>query len=92
MNSIVVKNHEVVSTLPNDFTYENQQLTIPKNIHYQDPIKITLEDEYNDSFEIVVSENTSIKIILEVVSEKTTDNHYKFIACKSKHSNKILTH
>ncbi|MCR3906278.1 MAG: SufD family Fe-S cluster assembly protein [Tenericutes bacterium] len=77
MNSIVVKNHEVVSTLPNDFTYENHTLTIPKNIHYQDPIKITLEDEYNDSFKIVVSENTSIKIILEVVSEKTTDNLYK---------------
>lgn len=77
MNSIVIKNHEVVSGLPKDFTYENQQLTIPKNIQYQDPFKITLEDDNNESFEIIVSENTGIKIILEVVSEDTTDNNYK---------------
>jgi Fe-S cluster assembly protein SufD len=77
MNSIVIKNHEVVSGLPKDFIYENQQLTIPKNIQYQDPFKITLEDDNNESFEIIVSENTGIKIILEVVSEDTTDNNYK---------------
>ncbi|MDI6452949.1 SufD family Fe-S cluster assembly protein [Peloplasma aerotolerans] len=77
MNSIVIKNHEVVSGLPKDFIYENQQLTIPKNIQYQDPFKITLEDDSNESFEIIVSENTGIKIILEVVSEDTTDNNYK---------------
>ena len=76
MNSIVIKNQEVVSALPKDFTYKNQTLTIPKNIHYQDPIKITIEDEYSDAFEIVVSENTSIKIILEVMSDQITDNNY----------------
>ena len=78
MKSIVLKNHEVTTKLPLGFTYQNQTLTIPKNTQYQDPIKITVADDNNESFEIVVSENTSVKIILELASNDTDENNYKF--------------
>ncbi len=78
MKSIVIKNHEVTSKLPKDFIFKNQQLIIPKNIQYQDPIMITIEDDNNESFEIIVSENTSIKIILELASKDQNANHFKF--------------
>ncbi len=78
MKSIVIKNHEITTSLPKDFIYKNQQLIIPKNIHYQDPIMITVEDDNNESLEIVVSENTSVKIILELASRDQEANHYVF--------------
>jgi len=77
MKSIVIKHHEVVGTLPKDFTYQNDTLTIPKHIHYQDPIKITLEDDNNEELKIIVSEGTSIKIILEVSGKDESENNYK---------------
>jgi Fe-S cluster assembly protein SufD len=78
MRDIVIKNHEIQTKLPKDFIYENQKLIIPKNIQYQEPIKITIQDDNNESLEIVVSENTSIKIILELSSKEITPNNYKF--------------
>jgi Fe-S cluster assembly protein SufD len=78
MKSIVLKNHEVTTTLPLGFTYQNHILTIPKNTQYQDPIKITVADDNNESFEIIVLENTEIKIILELASHDTDENNYKF--------------
>jgi Fe-S cluster assembly protein SufD len=77
MKDIVIKNHQIQSKLPKDFIFENQQLIIPKNIHYENPIKITIEDDNNEALEIVVSENTSIKIILELASEEQTEHQYK---------------
>jgi Fe-S cluster assembly protein SufD len=77
MKEIIIKNHEVDSKLPKDFIYKDQRLTIPKNTTYQDPIKITIEDDNNESLEIVVSENTSIKIILELASKDQNENTYK---------------
>lgn len=77
MRDIIIKNHEVQTKLPKDFIYENQKLIIPKNIHYENPLKITVQDDNNESFEIVVSENTGIKIILELSSTELTDNTYK---------------
>lgn len=79
MKEIVIKNHQIQNKLPKDFLFEDQKLIIPKNIHYENPIKITIEDDNNESLEIVVSENTSIKIILELVSQETTPNQYKFL-------------
>jgi len=76
MKSIVIKNHEIQNTLPKDFTYLNHILTIPKNTHYEDPIKITLLDDNNEHLNIIVSENSSVKIILEVSSKETTDHNY----------------
>lgn len=78
MREIVIKHHEVQTKLPKDFVFENQTLIIPKNIQFQDPIKITIQDDNHESFEIVVSENTGIKIILELSSQEKTPNQYKF--------------
>ena len=77
MRDIVIKNHEIQTKLPKDFIYENQKLIIPKNIQYQEPVKITIQDDNNESLEIVVSENTGIKIILELSSKEVTPNNYK---------------
>jgi Fe-S cluster assembly protein SufD len=79
MKDIVIKNHQVRTKLPKDFLFENQKLIIPKNIHYENPIKITIEDDNNESLEIVVSENTSIKIILELASQETTPHQYNLM-------------
>lgn len=79
MKDIVIKNHQVQTKLPKDFLFENQKLIIPKNIHYENPIKITIEDDNNESLEIVVSENTSIKIILELASQETIPHHYNLM-------------
>lgn len=79
MKEIVIKNHQVQTKLPKDFVFENQKLIIPKNIQYENPVKITIQDDNNESLEIVVSENTSIKIILELSSQELTPNQYKLM-------------
>lgn len=78
MKEIVIKNHQIQSALPKDFIYEDQKLIIPKNIRYEHPLKITIADDNHENLEIIVSENTSIKIILEVSSKELTPNQYKF--------------
>lgn len=79
MKEIIIKNHQIQNKLPKDFIFENQKLIIPKNIHYENPIKITIEDDNNESLEIVVSENTSIKIILELSSQELSPHQYKLM-------------
>lgn len=79
MKEIVIKNHQVQTKLPKDFVFEDQKLIIPKNIHYENPVKITIQDDNNESLEIIVSENTSIKIILELASHEVTPNQYKLM-------------
>lgn len=76
MREIVIENYQIVSKLPKDFTYENHTLTTPKNLSFQDPIKITIKDDYNDQLKIVVSENTSIKIIMEIINESVAPCSY----------------
>jgi Fe-S cluster assembly protein SufD len=92
MESIVIKNHEITSPIPKGFIYENQQLIIPKNNQYLDPIKITLQDDNNEALTIVVSEHTSIKIILEIASKELNDNTYKLnlIAKENSHVKYLL--
>jgi len=77
MKEIVIKQHQVQTKLPKDFIFEDQKLIIPKNIHYENPIKITIEDDNNEALDIIVSENTSIKIILELASQEQTEHFYK---------------
>lgn len=77
MKDIIIFDHKVQTKLPKDFRFENQQLIIPPHIHFEDPIKITIQDDNNESLDIVVSENTSIKIILELASEELTPHQYK---------------
>lgn len=76
MKDIIIQDHKVQTKLPKDFRFENQQLIIPANIHFEDPIKITIKDDNHESLDIVVSENTSIKIILELSSEETSPHQY----------------
>lgn len=92
MESIIIKNKEILTDIPKDFIFENHKLTIPKNKQYPDPIKITLQDDNNDSLTIVVSENTSIKIILEVASKDALENNYKLnlIAKENSHVKYLL--
>lgn len=77
MKDIIIQDHKVQTKLPKDFRFENQQLIIPPHIHFEDPIKITIQDDNNESLDIVVSENTSIKIILELASEELSPHQYK---------------
>ncbi|MFA5526645.1 MAG: hypothetical protein WC992_07465, partial [Acholeplasmataceae bacterium] len=77
MKEIVIKDHEIQGKLPKDFEYVNHQLIIPKNTHYEDPIKVTIQDDNNETLEIIVSENTSIKIILELASIETLPQSYR---------------
>lgn len=58
----------------------------PKNIHYEHPIKITIKDDNNESLEIVVSENSSIKIILELSSQELTPHQYKLMLTAKKNA------
>lgn len=77
MKDIIIQDHKVQTKLPMDFRFENQQLIIPPHTHFEDPIKITIQDDNHESLDIVVSENTSIKIILELASEETSPHQYK---------------
>lgn len=92
MESIIIKNQEVITDIPKDFIFENHKLIIPKNKQYPEAIKITLQDDNNDSLTIVVSENTSIKIILEVASQEVFENTYKLnlIAKENSHVKYLL--
>jgi Fe-S cluster assembly protein SufD len=77
MNEIVIKDHQVKSVLPKGFTYEEQSLIISQNQVFQDPIKITLEDDNNETLNIIVGESSSVKIILEIASNDVEQNTYK---------------
>lgn len=92
MKEIIIKHHEVTTTLPHGFTFNQQQLIIPKNQVFDEPIKISILDDNNESLEIIVSENTSIKIILELSSKDEQDNLYKInlIAKKNSHVKYLL--
>ncbi|BCR36578.1 SufD family Fe-S cluster assembly protein [Mariniplasma anaerobium] len=92
MESIIIKNKKILTDIPKDFIFEDHKLTIPKNKQYPEPIKITLQDDNNDSLTIVVSENTSIKIILEVASQDALENNYKLnlIAKENSHVKYLL--
>jgi len=77
MYQIVIKDHQLKSDLPKGFVFDNQSLIVPKNQHFQDPVKVTIEDDNNESLNIVVEENSSVKIILEIASEEVEKNNYK---------------
>ena len=86
MKEIVIQNHQVQNELPKGFVFEDQKLIIPQNIHYEHPIKITIKDDNNESLEIVVSENSSIKIILELSSQEITPHQYKLMLTAKKNA------
>ncbi len=86
MNDIIIKDHEIKSDLPNGFVYNDQTLTIEPNKHFNEPVKITLLDDNNESLNIEVGQSSSIKVILEIASETTDKNNYKINLKANKNS------
>lgn len=73
---IILKNHQVQSTLPEGITFKDSKLYFQKNTKFDETIKITIEDDNNESLEIVVEESSEVKIILEVTSKETKAHTY----------------
>jgi Fe-S cluster assembly protein SufD len=76
MKELIIKKDLIESTLPSNFIFNQTELIIPKNIQYQDPIKVTIEIDLLDAFNIIVSESTSIKIILEIRNVQLDEHIY----------------
>jgi len=76
MKELIIKKDLIESTLPSNFLFNQTELIIPKNIQYQDPIKITIEIDQLEAFNIIVSESTSIKIILEIRNVQLDEHIY----------------
>ncbi len=77
MNQIVIKDRQVTTDLPHGFKFEDHSLIIPKNQIISEPVKVTLADDNNEDLKIVVEENASVKIILEIASKDVEKNNYK---------------
>ncbi len=76
MITIVVKDHQIKSKLPEGFHFANQVLDIPANQVYDDPIKVVIADDNHESLKMIVGKSTTIKIILEVMSEQVVKQDY----------------
>ncbi len=76
MKELILKKEVIESTLPSNFIFSQTELIIPKNIQYQDPIKVTIEIDQLEAFNIIVSESTSIKIILEIRNVQLDEHIY----------------
>ena len=76
MKELIIKKDLIESTLPSSFIFNQTELIIPKNIQYQDPIKVTIEIDQLETFNIIVSESTSIKIILEIRNVQLDEHIY----------------
>jgi Fe-S cluster assembly protein SufD len=72
--------------------FNQNELIIPKNVQYQDPIKITIDADQMPNFKVVVSESTSIKIILEIRNVSQLEHVYNIdlIAEKNSHVKYLL--
>lgn len=90
--------------LPDQFTYLNNVLYIPKKYHEKTPIKLTL-NETVQNLKIEVEENSSVKIILEVASQTLTHQSYQLelvakqnsqikylLVCELESQNDVVTH
>ncbi len=88
MNQVVIKDHAILGDLPKGISFSEQTLTIAKKSYFEDPIKITLRDDNNESLEIVVEESSEVKIILEIASEDLDLNSYE-IKLTAKQNSKV---
>ncbi|PKK87612.1 MAG: hypothetical protein CVV63_00445 [Tenericutes bacterium HGW-Tenericutes-8] len=87
MNSLVIKDHTITGNLPEGISFSEQTLKIAKNKYFEDPIKITLKDDNNESLEIIVGESSEVKIILEIASGDTAKNIYDLKLTAKQNSN-----
>lgn len=77
MNKIIIKNNEVKNIdLYKALSYDKHNLNIATNTILSESLIIKLEDETNEDLVINIGENSELKIITEVSSEKTTTNNY----------------
>ena len=76
MKSLIIKKDKIESSLSKDFVLTQNELIIPQKIHYQEPIKIIIQSDQLDDFQIVVSKETTIKIILEILNESNLEHTY----------------
>ena len=91
MKELMIRKDFIESTLPSNFLFSQHELIIPKNIHYQEPIKVTMQIDQMDDFKITVSESTSIKIILEIQNVQSTEHVYNiFLTAKANSHVKYL--
>ena len=60
---------------------------MPKNKYFEEPIKITLKDDNNESLEIIVGESSQVKIILEIASTDIEKNLYDLRLTAKQNSN-----
>ena len=92
MKSLTITKDQTMSTLPKDFIIDNHEIIVPQNIHYQEPIKITIESDHIDDFQIIVSKGTTIKIILEILNQTKLDHTYNIhlIAKENSHVKYLL--
>lgn len=87
MSLLVIKDHKISGVLPEGITFSDQTLTIAKNKVFEEPIKITLKDDNNESLEIVVGESSQVKIILEIASTDIEKNLYDLRLTAKQNSN-----
>lgn len=77
MAVIVIKNHEIVeNTLSTSVKLENGRLLVPDNTVLDEPLKITLLNDSNETLEFVVGKNSDLKVILEVLGNDKSDDNY----------------
>jgi Fe-S cluster assembly protein SufD len=92
MKELLIQKETTSNTLPKSFLFNQNELIIPKNVQYQDPIKITIDADQMPNFKVVVSESTSIKIILEIRNVSQLEHVYNIdlIAEKNSHVKYLL--
>lgn len=73
---ITLKNHEIKGAIPKGIKYEKPRLLIDRNTVFEETLKINMEDDNNETLEIIVGESTEIKIILEVSSQEKSEHTY----------------
>jgi Fe-S cluster assembly protein SufD len=92
MKELLIQKETTSNTLPKSFLFNQNELIIPKNVQYLDPIKITIDADQMPHFKVVVSESTSIKIILEIRNVSQLEHVYNIdlIAEKNSHVKYLL--
>ncbi|MDY0276791.1 MAG: SufD family Fe-S cluster assembly protein [Acholeplasma sp.] len=88
METIVIKNHKIIeNTTSKELIFNNHQLTFPNKALYESPLKITLLEDNNDELEIIIGNNSDVKIILEVRDDSKLKSDYKIKLVVNKNSN-----
>ncbi len=92
MITLIVKDHRIESALPEGFSFADHTLSIPAKKVYDDPVKVVVKDDNHESLKIVVGEQTTVKIILEIASDEVVKHGYKinFHAQKNAHVKYLL--